>query len=312
MRKLLSITAALILAAIGAVGFAQGNQSYQQRWFWASDFGQWSIKSQTPNTYVWSPGTICFSPANGSATSFNAFNTNAPTLIVDATPANSEVVTPSAVTQTASTCSITVTPSNQHYSFQMVSGTGGLQENLNAIAPTAPAPSIVWLDRNWYGLANQIPSTTPAAIIAAAKGGVSAILVDNTTAPFTNYVWQGTAYASGTWVNTKPAVAAGAAAGTSPTISDAGSALTGTVALTEGSAPTTGTLFTLTYGLNTSPTTSQFNYAPACTVVNTGTSASPALTVATTYPSSTHALVTVSVAVAPTAAQVMAFQFACH
>jgi hypothetical protein len=179
-------------------------------------------------------------------------------LLVDATPANTEVVTPSAVTQTATTCQITVTPSNQHYSFQATSGTGGLQEALNAIAPTVPAPSVVWLDRNWYSLANQIPGTTPSAIISAAVGGVAAILVDNTTAPFAYYVWQGTAYAAGTWVNTKPTAAAGAAAGSSPSISDAGSALSGTVSLTTGTATTTGTLFTLTYGSNASTTTSQF------------------------------------------------------
>lgn len=313
MRQILRFTAALILAAIGAVsGLAQGNQSYQQRWYFASDFGQWQIKSQTANTYQWSPGSICLSSAVGSASQFNVFNTNAPVLLVDATPANTEVVTPSAVTQTATTCQITVTPSNQHYSFQATSGTGGLQEALNAIAPTVPAPSVVWLDRNWYALANQIPATSPSTIIGAAVGGVAAILVDNTTAPFTNYVWQGTAYASGTWVNTKPAAAAGAAAGSSPTISDAGSALTGTVSLTTGTATTTGTLFTLTYGLNTSTTTSQFNYAPACTVTSIGTNSFTTFTIATTYPSSTHALVTVTETAVPAVSTAYKFQFSCH
>ena len=305
MRKLFSITAALILAAIGAVGFAQGNQSYQQRWFWASDFGQWSIKSQQANTYQWSPGTICYVPANGSATGFNAFNTNAPTLIVDATPANSEVVTPSAVTQTSSFCVITVTPSNQHYSFQMVSGTGGLQENLNAIAPTAPAPSVVWLDRNWYALANQIPATTPTAIIAAAKGGVAAILVDNTTAPFTNYVWNGTAYASGTWVNTAPTAATGAATGTATSKVATGNALTGTYAFTTGTG-TTGTVFTLTWA----GSSTQFQYAPTCTVTSIGANTPPTLTVTPTF--SSNALLTVSVASALSSTTAYKFAWGCH
>lgn len=105
-----TIVALIFAAACAAGGFAQGNQSYQQRWFFASDFGQWSIKSQQANTYQWSPGSICLSSAVGSAAQFNVFNTNAPTLIVDATPANSEVVTPSAVTQTSSFCTITITP----------------------------------------------------------------------------------------------------------------------------------------------------------------------------------------------------------
>ena len=47
MRKVLGITAALILAAIGAVsGLAQGNQTFQQRWYFASDFGQWAVRGQ--------------------------------------------------------------------------------------------------------------------------------------------------------------------------------------------------------------------------------------------------------------------------
>jgi hypothetical protein len=301
------IVALVALVAIGAApASAQGNQTFQQRWYYASDFGQWSVRGQQANTFQWSPGTVCNVSANGSATSFFAFNTNAPVLVVDATAANNEVLTPSAVTTTSSFCSITITPNNQHYSFSVTSGTGGLQEALNSISAVQAAPALVWLDRNWYALANQVPSATPASIIGAAKGGVSAILVDNTTAPFTNYVWAGTAYASGTWVNTVPAVAAGAAAGTSPTIAVAGAALSGTVSLTEGSAPTTGTLFTLTYA-----TSAQFQYQPVCTVVNIGANTSPALTVTPTYGSS-HALVTVSVAAAPTAALAYKFQFACH
>jgi hypothetical protein len=312
-KKILSLF--LLLFAAGSVAplaRAQNNQTYNQRWFFASDFGQWSIKGPNANTYQWYPGTICLVPSNGSAGSFNAFNTNAPILIVDATPANTEVVTPSAVTQNASVCQITISPANQHYSFQVTSGTGGLQENLNAINLQQPAPALIWLDRNWYALANQIPATTPAAIITAAKGGVSAILVDNTTAPFTNYVWQGTAYAAGTWVNTVPAAAAGAAAGSSPTISSAGAALAGTVSLTTGTATTTGTLFTLTYGLNTSTTTSQFNYAPTCTISSIGANPFTTFTFATTYPSSTHALVTVTETAVPTASTAYKFQFACH
>ena len=300
-----TIVALIFAAACAAGGFAQGNQSYQQRWFFASDFGQWSIKSQQANTYQWSPGSICLSSAVGSAAQFNVFNTNAPTLIVDATPANSEVVTPSAVTQTSSFCTITVTPSNQHYSFQMVSGTGGLQENLNAIAPTAPAPSVVWLDRNWYALANQIPATTPTAIIAAAKGGVAAILVDNTTAPFTNYVWNGTAYASGTWVNTAPTAATGAATGTATSKVATGNALTGTYAFTTGTG-TTGTVFTLTWA----GSSTQFQYAPTCTVTSIGANTPPTLTVTPTF--SSNALLTVSVASALSSTTAYKFAWGCH
>lgn len=312
MRKAFSFIVALTFAALCcAAGFAQSNQTYQQRWYFASDFGQWSVRGQQANTFQWSPGSLCQVSANGSATSFFAFNTNAPTLIVDATPANSEVVTPGAVSQTNAFCTITVTPANQHYSFSLISGTGGLQENLNAISPTLAAPAVVWLDRNWYTLANQIPATTPAAIIAAAKGGVAAILVDDTTAPFAYYVWQGTAYAAGTWVNTAPTAATGAATGTATSKVATGTALAGTYSFTTGTG-TTGTVFTETWGSNASPTTSQFNYAPTCTVLSTGATAPPTLTVATTYPSSTHALLTVSVASALASTTAYSFSWACH
>lgn len=304
MRKLISSIVALIFAASCAAGFAQGNQTYQQRWFFASDFGQWSVRGQQANTYQWSPGTVCNVSANASATSFFAFNTNAPVLIVDATPANSEVLTPSAVTATPSFCGITTAPANQHYSFQVVSGTGGLQEVLNSASPTAPAPAVVWLDRNWYALANAVPGTTPAAIITAAKGNIAAILIDNTTAPFTYYVWGGTAYASGTWVNTAPTAATGAATGTATSKVATGTALNGTYAFTTGTG-TTGTVFTETWA-----TSNQFTYAPVCTVTSIGANTPPALTVTPTYGSA--ALLTVSVASALSSTTAYKFQWACH
>jgi hypothetical protein len=279
------IVALIALVATGAAvpAMAQGNQTFTQRWYFASDFGQWAVRGQQANTYQWSPGTVCNVSAVGSSTSFFAFNTNAPVLISDITgpTTNNEVVTPSSVTQTNAYCTIAVSPSHNHYSFQVQSGTGGLQEALNAISPTAVVPAVVWLDRNWYSLANAVPSTTPAAIITAAAGGVSAILVDNTTAPFTNYVWQGTAYASGTWVNTAPTAATGAA--------------------------TTGTVFTETWA-----TSNQFVYSPVCTVISTGATAPPTLTVTPTYAGGTHALLTVTVAAALTSTTAYSFQWACH
>jgi hypothetical protein len=304
------IVALIALVATGAAvpAMAQGNQTFTQRWYFASDFGQWAVRGQQANTYQWSPGTVCNVSAVGSSTSFFAFNTNAPVLISDITgpTTNNEVVTPSSVTQTNAYCTIAVSPSHNHYSFQVQSGTGGLQEALNAISPTAVVPAVVWLDRNWYSLANAVPSTTPAAIITAAAGGVSAILVDNTTAPFTNYVWQGTAYASGTWVNTAPTAATGAAAGSATSKVATGTALSGTYSFTTGTA-TTGTVFTETWA-----TSNQFVYSPVCTVISTGATAPPTLTVTPTYAGGTHALLTVTVAAALTSTTAYSFQWACH
>jgi hypothetical protein len=305
-RSIIVALIALVATSAAVPAMAQGNQTFMQRWYFASDFGQWAVRGQQANTYQWSPGTVCNVSAVGSSTSFFAFNTNAPVLISDITgpTTNNEVVTPSSVTQTNAYCTIAVSPSHNHYSFQVQSGTGGLQEALNAISPTAVVPAVVWLDRNWYSLANAVPSTTPAAIITAAAGGVSAILVDNTTAPFTNYVWQGTAYASGTWVNTAPTAATGAAAGSATSKVATGTALSGTYSFTTGTA-TTGTVFTETWA-----TSNQFVYSPVCTVISTGATAPPTLTVTPTYAG--HALLTVTVAAALTSTTAYSFQWACH
>ena len=197
MRKVSCFIVALIFAAISAAGFAQSNQSYQQRWLFASDFGQWTIHNQTASTYSWSPSSICLSSANGSSTTFVPFNTNAPVEIVDLTnPTQNEVKTPSAVSYNASVCSIGITPTYTHYSFYVQSGTAGLQEAINSVSPTAPYPTLIWIDRNWYSMAWNVPGTIPAAIIASAAGNNNAVIVDNTTAPFTYWVWNGTSYAA--------------------------------------------------------------------------------------------------------------------
>ena len=249
-----SIIAALILAAFGAVGLeAQANQTYTQRWFFASDFGQWAVRGQQANTYQWSPGTVCNVTATGTqSNSFFAFATNAPIEIVDTTGpiTNNEMLTPSAVTANNSYCSISVSPTYNHYSFDIISGTAGLQENLNQISSSNAYPATIFLDRNWYTLANAIPHTTPAGIIAAAQGNAKAILVDVTSDPWAFYVWNGTKYvasAGNTAGNQQATVLATAGSGTSPTISTYGAGSTQVVNLTPAATTGTGTIFSLTY-----------------------------------------------------------------
>ena len=172
-RSIIVALVALVAICAAPAVQAQGNQTFQQRWYFASDYGQWAVRGQQASTYQWSPGTLCFvSPSGSPGAGFFAFNTNAPVEITDLTgpTTNNEVVTPSSVTNNNSYCSIAVSPGHTHYSFQVNSGTGGLQEVLNAISTSRSAPSVVWLDPSWYALANSVPATTPAAIIAAAGG----------------------------------------------------------------------------------------------------------------------------------------------
>lgn len=295
-HRILSILALVgLLTAPAAFAQSSTHSPFQQPEYYAVDYGQWAIKSQSANTYLFSPQGLCVASAAGSQ--FFPFATNAPVLINDATPANSEVVTPSAVTNASSQCGFTASPSNNHFSFQVVSGTAGLQEALNALASPATAyPAKINIDRNWYVEANSVAGTSGATIIAAAKGNAHAFLADITTVPVTNYVWTGTAYSStsAAWVNVAPTAAAGTAAGTSPTISDAGTALATTVSLTSGTATTTGSLFTVTWGSGHG-----FTYAPTgCTVTSNGPNSFTAFTIAVT--GTTTPVLTVTATSAPT------------
>lgn len=272
----------------------------------AAAYGEWSLAGQAANVYTFTPTTLC--TVHGvSGTTYPAFSSLgaaiAPVLINDSgTPANSEIVTPSAVL----TCGVTVSPAHSHTTFTLQSGTAGLQEALNALAASPVAyPSAVQLDKTWYADVLAMPGATvatPGALIAAAKGTAAAFLEDATTAPRTTYVWNGTQYAAGTWTGALAAVTAGAAAGTSPAISDAGTATVGTVQLTTGTASVgMGTAWTLTW-----PTTGSFQYAPACTVSGTGFS----YTAATAY-SAGQATLTLTATSAPAVSTVYLFSFSC-
>jgi hypothetical protein len=260
MRKLVS-TILLLLAGAAAPLIAQTQTTpFPNPITYASAFGAWAIQGQSPNTYTFQGRSICNQSAQN--TPFFAFNTNAPVWIADQTTSNSEVVTPSAIVQTAGSCGVSVSPSNQHYTFSLKSATGGLQEAINALGGASSVPALVQLDRNFYAYANQVPGTSAAAIITAAKGNIGVMLQDITTVPYVNYVWNGTTYGNSTWVNTKPVPTTGAAAGTSPTITSVGTALGGTVTVTTGTSTTTGTLFILTSAANT------VTYLPTCNIGN--------------------------------------------
>jgi len=185
MKRILTLIALVAVVAIGA-------QAQQKSWYFAYDFGQWAIIGQSPNTYVVQGNLPC--RANAAGLNFFPFNTNATVYIVDSVSANSEVVTPTTVVNQSSQCGITASTSHSHYSFQMKSGTAGLQEAVNALGSSQTYVQTVFLDTRWYNQANNVPSTTPAAIIAAVAGNTQVQLVDATTYPFTYYTWNGANY----------------------------------------------------------------------------------------------------------------------
>ncbi len=301
MRKLKSILLLLTGALIAPLAVAQTATSpFTAPEYYASAFNLWSVNSQQPNTYIFQGRSICNSAAQG--VNFFDFATNAPVFINDSNNANDERVTPSAITNTAGSCGVTISPSHTHNTFQMQSGTAGLQEAINTLKDQSAWPVVIVLDRNWYVNANQLPGTNANSVRGAATGDASVTLKDITTAGPTYYVWNGTAYASGSFTNAAPTPAAGAAAGTGPTISVAGTstALIGTVNLTTGTATTTGTLFTATFA-------GSFSYAGSCSVTSVGTNSFTAFTVAT----SGSRTLTVTATSAPTASTAYSFAYNC-
>ena len=183
MRKLIAALG-LLLAASLTPAFGQGFiRSSYPAWVYADNYGSWSLPGQNANTYSFTPSSICQVTQidNQNQLTFFAFSSNVaagPVFVQDINSANSEVVTPtSAATQTQSTCAVSIAPVNSHVTFNLQSGSGGLQEAINAVgASTASYPTTIVLSANWYRLlagistqnatlANQV---TPASVIAAA------------------------------------------------------------------------------------------------------------------------------------------------
>jgi hypothetical protein len=310
MRRIAVSLFAFILALAGPAAFAQ-SQTYPQKDYHASDYGTWQIQGQAANSYTFQPGTLCQVPAPNTG-SFYPFSTNASIYIQDATQSNSELVTPSSTTNTNALCSVTVTAVNNHYSFRLMSGTGGLQEVLNQISSSNAYPAVVYLDRSWYQAVNSIPGQSAAAAILGATGNLEATLVDNTTTPWTFYSWNGTNYTPSASNATAPTPTAGAGAGGSPTIAIVvgSTGVAGAVTLTSGTSPTvSAAIMTLTWPAIAS---GGFQYAPVCSISSVGTRAyTSGVTTETKGPPAT-AVLTASATALTASVSGYKFAYTCH
>lgn len=300
IRVVILAIAGLLLAPVAATPAFGQNPPYPQAIYDAANYGTWAIQSQQANIYSFLPVSTCIVPVNGVSSPIFAFATNAPVWISDVTVANSEVVTPSAISQTSASCGITISPANQHITFQLRSGTGGLQEALNALSgATQPFPATIQLSRSWFSQASSIPGVTPYSIIANAKGTAKAILVDITTAPFTYYTWNATStqYVVNGGGAPPTLAVTGAGAGTGPSATSiVGNASQGTIKFTTGTTPTvSAAVFTIA---QVTPANGGPGYAQACTFTSigankyaTGTSAAVFTTIDTvTFTASSTAL----------------------
>jgi hypothetical protein len=198
-------------------------------------------------------------------------------------------------------CTATFTTSNAHPApWYITSGTFGLQDAINAVVATG-VMNVVQLDAAWFNSGG-----TATTIYGAAGSPYVSIVASNLT-PYPTYRWNGTHYIP-TYsllgsIGTVPAIAAGAAAGSSPTVLTAagssGNIITADV--TTGTATTTGTLFTETVG--TAPASGNMD----CTVQSVGANVPPAFTV-----SITGGVATIAVAAAPVVSTAYIFALACN
>jgi len=196
--------ALLFLVALLAVLPASA-QNYPPTWVYARDFNYSAIIGQQANTFTFNGGACQYSPSGGSVngyvSSFFVFSGQQggsavyfPVFIQDATPTNNEIVTPSATTNTQTQCGFTASPANSHTSFNLLSGTGGLQEAIAYQLQNTPA-FVVALDKSWYQIVSQFPATTtPQSIIGSVKGNANVYIADMTVAPWQFYSWNGTKY----------------------------------------------------------------------------------------------------------------------
>jgi hypothetical protein len=193
MKKLL---AALVILLGATSVFAPTNSFAQQsvHTYFADDFANFSVQGQTPNVFLVSASSLCQFTADGK--NFFPFNTNAPVLIAESVTANSEIVTPTTAVNRSGQCGITASPANPHYSFQLKSGTAGLQEAINALGSGSAVVQNLYIGPAWYALAGNLPGTNAAAVIAAAKGSTKVRIIDLTASTLTQYTWNGTAYVS--------------------------------------------------------------------------------------------------------------------
>jgi hypothetical protein len=183
MKKLL-----LIIAICLSVRLTLAQSANINGVLYAAQFGQWTMPTGQNGSYAWSGPGVCV--VNSGGLSFQAFTVGTPVTIVDANPAHTETVTPSVVNSSGIGCSIQFSPapSYTHYSYQIKSGTAGLQEAINWALRQPNFNGLVELTPQW----SQQGGTT--GMITSARGSSTVSIFDFRTAQQKAYTWNGSAY----------------------------------------------------------------------------------------------------------------------
>jgi hypothetical protein len=179
MKKLLL----LLLATVPCFTAVRGQIAGQ---IIAAQYGEFKVSGSSSGGFSFPPATC---QVSGGGKNFAAFSAGTPIKIVDSNPNLTEVATPSSVYIGA--CSLNMATVYTHVPpFYLTSGTGGLQEAINA-NQTTDGPNTILLNAEWYKL---ISPGNAAGIIAAVHGIPDLGLEDVTTAPTTFYQWNGSQY----------------------------------------------------------------------------------------------------------------------
>ena len=179
MKKILLV----VLALVACFPRAQAQSAGQ---IIAAQYGEFRVTGSTIGGFSFPPATC---QVSGGGQNFAAFSAGTPIKIVDSNPNLTEVATPSSVYITA--CSVNMATVYTHVPpFYLTSGTGGLQEAINA-NQTTNGPNTILLNAEWYKL---IAPGNAASIIASVQGIPDLGLEDMTTTPYTFYQWNGSQY----------------------------------------------------------------------------------------------------------------------
>jgi hypothetical protein len=179
MKKLLLF----VLATVPCFTAVRGQNGGQ---IIAAQYGEFKVNGSSSGGFSFPPATC---QVSGGGKNFAAFSAGTPIKIVDSNPNLTEVATPNSVYINA--CSLNMATVYTHVPpFYLTSGTGGLQEAINA-NQTNDGPNTIVLNAEWYKL---ISPGNAAGIIGAVRGIPSLGLVDVTTAPSTFYQWNGSQY----------------------------------------------------------------------------------------------------------------------
>ena len=140
MKKLLLF----VLAIVPCFTAVRGQNAGQ---IIAAQYGEFRVNGSSAGGFSFPPATC---QVSGGGKNFAAFSAGTPIKIVDSNPNLTEVATPSSVYIGA--CSLNMATVYTHVPpFYLTSGTGGLQEAINA-NQTNDGPNTILLTAEWYKL----------------------------------------------------------------------------------------------------------------------------------------------------------------